>query len=47
VITEHGIADLYGKTLAERAAALIDIAHPADREQLARGWRDARGAIAC
>lgn len=42
VITEHGIADLYGKTLAERAAALIDIAHPGDREDLARAWREAR-----
>jgi 4-hydroxybutyrate CoA-transferase len=28
VVTEHGIADLNGKTLAERARALIAIAHP-------------------
>lgn len=37
VVTEHGIADLYGKTLSERARALIEIAHPADRESLERG----------
>jgi acyl-CoA hydrolase len=40
VVTEHGAADLYGKTLAERARALIAVAHPDDREGLARAWRD-------
>lgn len=39
VVTEHGIADLHGKTLAERARALIAIAHPADRDALALAWR--------
>lgn len=39
VATEYGIADLYGKTLSERAKALIDIAHPDDRERLERDWR--------
>jgi acyl-CoA hydrolase len=39
VVTEHGIADLYGKTLGERARELIRIAHPDDREKLAREWR--------
>lgn len=38
VITEYGIADLYGKTLRERAKALIEIAHPDDRENLAKEW---------
>jgi acyl-CoA hydrolase len=38
VITEYGIADLYGKTLHERARALIGIAHPEDREALERAW---------
>lgn len=42
VVTEHGIADLYGKTLAERARALIAIAHPDDRESLDRAWRETR-----
>lgn len=36
VVTEHGIADLYGKNLAERAAALIRIAHPDHQEALER-----------
>jgi len=40
VTTEFGTADLYGKTLCERAHALIQIAHPEDREKLARDWRD-------
>ncbi len=40
IATEYGVADLYGKTLHERASALIDIAHPDDREDLAREWRD-------
>jgi acetyl-CoA hydrolase len=34
VITEYGIADLYGKTLRERTKALINIAHPKFREEL-------------
>jgi acyl-CoA hydrolase len=34
VVTEYGIAYLFGKNLRERARALIDIAHPEDREQL-------------
>jgi acyl-CoA hydrolase len=36
VATEHGIADLYGKNLRERATALIQIAHPDHREALER-----------
>lgn len=34
VVTEYGIADLRGKTLAERAEALISIAHPLHRDGL-------------
>lgn len=34
LVTEHGVADLYGKTLRQRARALIAIAHPAHRESL-------------
>ena len=40
VITEFGVADLYGRTLHERARALIAIAHPEDREHLERAWRE-------
>ncbi len=36
VITEYGVAHLFGKTLQERARALIDIAHPDFREELTR-----------
>jgi acyl-CoA hydrolase len=34
IITEYGIAELYGKSLRERAKALINIAHPKFRAQL-------------
>jgi acyl-CoA hydrolase len=36
IVTEYGIADLYAKSLRERARALIDIAHPDFREELER-----------
>jgi acyl-CoA hydrolase len=35
VVTEHGIADLFGKNLRQRAIALIAVAHPAHRDALA------------
>jgi len=34
VVTEYGIADLYGKTIRQRAQALISIANPIFREDL-------------
>jgi 4-hydroxybutyrate CoA-transferase len=34
VVTEYGIADLYGKTIRERAQALINVSHPQFRDQL-------------
>jgi 4-hydroxybutyrate CoA-transferase len=34
VATEYGIADLFGKTIAERIQLLIGIAHPAFRDEL-------------
>jgi len=36
VVTEYGVAYLMGKTLRERAQALIEIAHPDDRAELVR-----------
>lgn len=36
VITEYGIAYLFGKNLRQRAKALISIAHPDDRDELMR-----------
>lgn len=38
VITENGIADLYGKTLKQRMKALIRIAHPNFQEQIERDF---------
>ena len=34
IVTEYGIAYLYGKNMRQRAKALIDIAHPNHRENL-------------
>lgn len=36
VVTEYGVADLYGKTIRQRATALIKIAHPQFQEELQR-----------
>jgi len=38
VATEQGLIDLAGKTLGERARALISIAHPEDRDLLKKQW---------
>ncbi len=40
VVTEYGIANLYGKTMRQRARALIDIAHPNHREKIEKRARD-------
>jgi 4-hydroxybutyrate CoA-transferase len=34
IITEFGIADLYGKPIRQRASALINIAHPSFKDEL-------------
>jgi len=34
VATEYGIAELFGRSLKERAQSLRDIAHPNSREEL-------------
>jgi acyl-CoA hydrolase len=34
VVTEHGVAELRGRSIAERARALIEIAHPDFRDEL-------------
>lgn len=38
IVTEHGIANLFGKSLRQRAESLIAIAHPDHREQLRRDY---------
>lgn len=40
VVTEYGVAALYGRTLGERARALAAVAHPDDRETLLRQFHD-------
>ncbi len=45
VVTEFGVAFLFGKTLIQRARELIRIAHPADREDLERECRERFGKI--
>ena len=42
VVTEHGVADLYGKTVRERARALMAIADPRFQDDLGRSARDLR-----
>ncbi len=42
VATEYGVAYLHGKTIRERARALINIAHPRFREELERFAREQR-----
>lgn len=38
VITEYGIADLYGKTITDRVKALVNIAHPNHRESIEKAY---------
>lgn len=45
VVTEHGMADVRGRTLDARAAALIDIADPTFRAELSNGWDNIRRAM--
>jgi acyl-CoA hydrolase len=43
-VTEFGAAYLYGKSLQERAKAIINIAHPDHREELERAAFERYGA---
>ncbi|MCA6423030.1 MAG: acetyl-CoA hydrolase/transferase family protein [Flavobacterium sp.] len=38
IITENGIADLYGKTLKQRTAEMVRIAHPNHQESIEKGY---------
>ena len=44
VVTEYGIAELWGKTISERMEALISIAHPDFRKQLYQNWQEQKTA---
>ncbi|CAN5252616.1 acetyl-CoA hydrolase/transferase C-terminal domain-containing protein [soil metagenome] len=45
IVTEFGTAYLYGKNLAQRAKALIEIAHPDHREKLSEAGEKLYGKI--
>ena len=40
IVTEHGVADLYGKTIRQRAQALINIAAPQFRDELTHAAKE-------
>lgn len=42
VVTEHGVADLWGKNIRQRAGALIEIAHPDFRPELIAAAKNRR-----
>ncbi len=42
VVTEYGVANLRGRTLRERAQAIIEIAHPDDRLELVQQAKEKR-----
>jgi acyl-CoA hydrolase len=42
VVTEWGVAELFGRSLRERALALIAIAHPDARDRLTSEARSLR-----
>jgi len=41
VVTEYGVADLYGKTIKQRVQALVRIAHPNHRESIEKAYFEA------
>ena len=43
IITENGIADLYGKTLKQRVSELVRIAHPNHQEAVERAYHEMSG----
>lgn len=40
VVTEYGVANLYGKTIKQRIKALVNIAHPDHRESIERAYAE-------
>jgi acyl-CoA hydrolase len=41
IVTEYGVANLYGKTIKQRITALVNIAHPDHREVIEKSYFDA------
>jgi GNAT superfamily N-acetyltransferase len=46
VVTEYGVADLWGKNIRQRAMSLIEIAHPDFREELLAAAKERRYVFA-
>ena len=40
IVTEYGIANLYGKTIKERVKSLVNIAHPDHRMEIERTYHE-------
>lgn len=40
VVTEYGVASIFGRSIRDRVARLVEIAHPDDREELLKGARN-------
>jgi acyl-CoA hydrolase len=45
IITENGIADLYGKTLKQRAIEMVKIAHPLHQEAIEKAYFEFKNNI--
>lgn len=45
VVTEHGVAELKGKSVDARAEALIGVADPRFRDELAAAWKERRSRM--
>ena len=45
VVTEHGVVNLYGRNLEQRARLLISIAHPDHREDLSKAFFERFGKL--
>lgn len=45
IVTEYGIADLFGKNMKDRAKLLIEISHPDHREELSRAAYERFGPL--
>jgi acyl-CoA hydrolase len=43
VVTEYGVANLFGKTIKQRKKALLEIAHPDHREAIDREYMEGQG----
>ncbi|MBF6607746.1 MAG: acetyl-CoA hydrolase/transferase family protein [Flavobacterium sp.] len=47
IITENGIADLYGRSLKERVKALVNIAHADHQEQISKSYHELLSRNVC